>query len=151
MLPEHLAAGLTRKQQADDYALHISRISWEYVPLARAILPHRLVQALANDPCCGHPSLEDHEVYQLLLDRKLTGGVDGDLDPRVVRACLVELSHPIACVYRSAVCNHEWPNAWKIEKQVMIKKCPNPESKDDMRNLGLSPYFNKSVRQVLFS
>ena len=34
VLPEHLAAGLTRKQQADDYALHITRISWEYVPLA---------------------------------------------------------------------------------------------------------------------
>ena len=42
-------------------------------------------------------------------------------------------------------------NAWKIEKQVMIKKCPNPESKDDMRNLGLSPYFNKGLEQVLVS
>ena len=145
VLPEHLDAGLSRQQQADDYAAHISKISRDYVPLARAVLPHRLVYALANDPCCGHPSLEDYEVFQLLSDRKLTGGVEGDLDPRVVRACLVELTHPIASVYRSALNSHEWPNIWKVEKQVVIKKCPNPQTKDNMRNLGLSPFFNKGL------
>ena len=91
----------------------------------------------------------DHEVFGILSQRKLTGGVEGDLDPRVVKACLVELTHPLACIYRSAVDNHEWPEVWKIEKQVMIPKCPKPETKDDMRNLGLSPYFNKGLEQVL--
>ena len=38
---------------------------------------------------------------------------------------------------------------WKIEKQVIIPKIPNPQSKDDMRNLGLSPFFNKGLEQVL--
>ena len=31
----------------------------------------------------------------------------------------------------------------------MIPKCPNPTTKDDMRNLGLSPFFNKGLEQVL--
>ena len=113
------------------------------------MLPERVSAALANDVCGGHPSLLDHEVFEILSHRKLTGGVVGDLDPRVVKECLVELSHPLACVYRSAVENHEWPDAWKQEKQVMIPKCPKPDTKDDMRNLGLSPFFNKGLEQVL--
>ena len=88
-------------------------------------------------------------VYTILKDRKLTGGVCGDLDPRVVDKCLVELTHPIAEVYRCAIEEHVWPDQWKIEKQVMIKKVPVPASKDDMRNLGLTPFFNKGLEKVL--
>ena len=62
---------------------------------------------------------------------------------------LVELATPLGCVYRSAVASHEWPRIWKVEKQIVIQKCPNPQSKDDMRNLGLSPFFSKGLEQVL--
>ena len=151
VLPEDLAAGLSRQQQAEDYASHISKISREYIPLSRAVLPDRVTHALENGVCKGHPNVEDHDVYEILRGRKLTGGVAGDMDPRVVKACMVELVHPVACVYREAVVTHEWPTLWKIEKQVMLKKCPNPQTKDDMRNLGLSPYFNKGLEQVLVS
>ena len=62
---------------------------------------------------------------------------------------MVELSHPVGCVYQEAVSSHTWPELWKIEKQIMIKKIPRPQTKDDMRNLGLSPYFNKGLEKVL--
>ena len=58
VLPEHLAAGLSRQQQAEDYAAHISRISRDYVPLTRAVLPDRVVHALSNAVCQGHPSID---------------------------------------------------------------------------------------------
>ena len=66
----------------------------------------------------------DHEFFQLLSNRKVTGGVQGDLDPQVVKACLVELTPPLANIYRSAVESHKWPDQWKVEKQVIIPKCP---------------------------
>ena len=31
----------------------------------------------------------------------------------------------------------------------MLNKCPSPQTKDDMRNLGLSTFFNKGLEQVL--
>ena len=77
VLPEHRVAGLSRQQQAEDYARHISKISREYVPLSQAVLPPRVVHALDNGVCCGHPSLPDHEVYKILCDRKLTAGIMG--------------------------------------------------------------------------
>ena len=110
-------------EQAEDYAAHISAISRYYVPLTRAILPDRVQHALDHALCSGHPSLEDHEVYKILCDRKLTCGVDGDLDRAVMRECMVELSHPVACVYREAVGTHCWPDKWKQEKQILIPKC----------------------------
>ena len=99
--------------------------------------------------CSGHPALADHEVHKILCDRKLTGGVEGDLDRVVMKECMVELSHPVACIYREAVNTHCWPMKWKQEKQIMINKCPNPTTKDDMRNLGLSPFLSKGLEQVL--
>ena len=63
----------------------------------------------------------------------------------------MEIAHPVGCVYRAAVEQHQWPDLWKIEKQVMLKKCPSPQTKDDMRNLGLSLYFNKGLEQLLAS
>ena len=33
----------------------------------------------------------------------------------------------------------------------MLPKCPNPTTMDDMRNLGLSPFFNKGLEQILVS
>ena len=117
VLPEHLAAGLTRQQQAEDYAEHISKISREYVPLSRARLPDRVAHALDNALCQGHPSLPEHEVFKILSERKLTGGVEGDLDPRVVKECLVELAHPVGCVYREAVEHHQWPSQWKTRSR----------------------------------
>ena len=94
--------GLTRQEQAEDYVQHISQISREYVPLTRAVLPDRVAHALDNGVCHGHPVLEDHDVFEILKGRKVTGGVEGDLDPRVVKACMVELVHLVACVYWKA-------------------------------------------------
>ena len=79
-LPEHVTAGLSLEQQAEDFAIHISKISKEYVPLTRAVLPSRLAHALNHNCCAGHPLLEDHNVFSILSERKITGGVEGDLD-----------------------------------------------------------------------
>ena len=62
---------------------------------------------------------------------------------------MAELAHPVSCVYKEAVETHTWPGKWKIEKQILIKKCPRPETKDDMRNLGLSPFLNKGLESIL--
>ena len=56
----------------------------------------------------------------------VTGEVNGDFDHVVMKECMVELSHPVACIYRDAVNTHCWPTKWKLEKQIMINMCPNP-------------------------
>ena len=101
--------GLSRQEQADDYAGYISRISREYTPLTRAVLPERLSYALENAVCSGHPHVDELQTYKVLSERKLTGGVDGDLDPRITKDCMVELSFPMSCVYKESLDSHIWP------------------------------------------
>ena len=149
ILPEHRELGLNRKQQAEDYAKQISAISREYVPLGETVLPGRVQHALDNAVCTGHPLLDDHDVYKVLCERKLTAGVEGDLDKVVMKECMAELTHPVGVIYREAVSSHTWPAVWKQEKQIVIPKCPHPCTKDDMRNLGLSPFLNKGLEQIL--
>ena len=62
------------------YTLHISKISKEYIPLGVAQLPERVQFALDNALCCGHPHVDNTTVFKNLSERKLTGGVEGDLD-----------------------------------------------------------------------
>ena len=120
VLPEHADKGLSLFEQAQDYASHISAISREYVPLSRSSLPDRVLYALDNALCQGHPAANDHLVFQNLSQRKLTSGVRGDLHPAILKHCLVELSHPVACIYRKALESHTWPGQWHVEHQVMI-------------------------------
>ena len=103
VLPEHLEAGLSPEQQANDIASFISKISREYLPLHDKNLPHRVVAGLSNSPCCGHPTLQDHEVYELMKARKITGGVDEDLHPVIVKEYLPELAHSVGVVLHEAL------------------------------------------------
>ena len=147
VLTDHRDQGLTRQEQAEAYARHISQISRDYVPLGVAQLPERVQHALDNAICCGHPHVDEASVFKNLSERKLTGGVEGDLAPRVAKDCMVELSHPVSCLYKESLDTHTWQSKWKQEKQIVIPKCPAPCTKDDMRNLGLSPFLNKGFME----
>ena len=54
------------EEQANDIAKFISKISREYPPLADSNLPDRVVEGLRAALCCGHPSLQDFEVYGIM-------------------------------------------------------------------------------------
>ena len=88
-LPEHIEKGLTDIEQCEDVAKFISKISQEYEPLSDSNLPKRVTDGLANQPCSGHPVLDDHHVYEIMKSRKLTSAVAGDLHPQIMKECMV--------------------------------------------------------------
>ena len=133
----------------EELAAHISCISRQYSPLDISKLPSPVSNCLASDPCSNHPCLEDFKIFQILDNRKITSGVKGDLHPKIVKGCSVELAHPVGVLFRDAVHHHQWTTIWKMEHQLMINKIPVPKNKDDLRNLGLSPFFSKCLEWVL--
>ena len=94
-LPEHVERGWSMEQQCNDIATFISKISREYQPLSLERLPQRVVDALESAACSNHPVLEDHQVYKIMMDRKLTSGVAGDLHPAVMKEFMIELTQPV--------------------------------------------------------
>ena len=147
-LPKHVEENLTALESSNRICQFFSSISQEYSPLDPLSLPDRVKNKLANAPC-AHPALPDHAVYEILKKGKKTCSVPGDLPVRIVEEFLPELTAPIAAIYREAIATHSWPESFKKEYHLPISKVPTPQSEDDLRNLGLTPFFSKRLEYFL--
>ena len=70
---------------------------------------------------------------------------------KILDEFLPELTAHIAAIYREAVATHTWPESYKKEYHIPINKVPTRESEDDLRNLGLTPFFCKRLEWFLIS
>ena len=147
-LPQHIEDGLSALESSNRICEFFSSISQEYTPLNVGSLPDHVQAKLADDPC-SHPHLADHVVHEGLKKGKKTCSVPGDLPTKIVDEFLPELTAPIAAIYREAIATHTWPEPFKKEYHLPIKKVPIPESEDDLRNLGLTPFFSKRLEWFL--
>ena len=147
-LPQHVEDNLTAIESSNAICEYFSRISQEYTPLNPASLPDHIKTKLSDDPC-KHPHLADHIVYEGLKKGKKTCSVPGDIPIKILNEFLPELTAPVAAIYREAVASHTWPKSFKKEYHLPINKVPIPQSEDELRNLGLTPFFSKRLEWFL--
>ena len=147
-LPQHVEDDLTALESSNKICEFFSTISQEYTPLNAETLPERVQVKLANDPC-SHPYLDDHVVYDGLKKGKKTCSVPGDLPVQILTEFLPELTAPVAAIYREAIASHTWPEPFKKEYHLPINKVPIPQTEDDLRNLGLTPFLSKRLEWFL--
>ena len=147
-LPKHVEDNLSALESSNRICEYFSTISQEYSPLNTATLPEHVKTKLDNDPCI-HPYLADHVVYDGLKKGKKTSSVPGDLPTKILEEFLPELTAPVAAIYRESIATHSWPTPYKKEYHLPINKVPIPQSEDDLRNLGLTPFFIKRLEWFL--
>ena len=147
-LPQHVESSLTALESSNKICEFFSTISQEYSPLNTVTLPERVKSKLDADPC-SHPLLADHVVHEGLIKGKKTCSVPGDIPIKILNEFLPELTAPIAAIYREAIASHCWPQSFKKEYHLPINKVPLPQSEDDLRNLGLTPFFSKPLEWFL--
>ena len=143
-LPQHVEDNLTALESSNKICEFFCAISQEYSPLNTETLPSFVRTKLDND-VCNHPYLADHMVHEGLAKGKKTCSVPGDIPVRILDEFLPELTTPIAAIYREAIASHTWPVPFKKEYHLPINKVPQPKSEDDLRNLGLTPFFSKRL------
>ena len=131
-LPSHVEANLTADQSAAEICRFFSSISQEFKPLDLESLPTR-VSDILNEPCCPHPDIIEHEIYHDMLKAKKTDSVPGDIPKNILTEFLPEFTGPISTIIRTAINLHEWPDSFKKEYHLPIKKTPFPMSEDDLR------------------
>ena len=88
-------------------------------------------------------------MYEGLKKGKKTCSVPGDIPVKLLEEFLPELTAPVAAIYREAIATHSWPSSYKKEFHLPINKVPCPQSEDDLRNLGLTPFFSKRLEWFL--
>ena len=79
----------------------------------------------------------------------MTCSVLRDIPIKLLEEFLPELTPPVAAIYREAVATHTWPKSFKKEYHLPINKIPIPQSEDDLRNLGLTPFLSKRLEWFL--
>ena len=149
-LPKHTDENLTKEESAERLVAHFSKISQEFTPIELDTLPEWVETKLLNDEC-KHPSIEEHIVYQNMKKAKKTESVPGDIPAKILREFLPELASPITSILREAVHSHSWPEVYKQEYHIPIKKIPIPEDEDDIRGIGLTPWVSKQLERLVLN
>ena len=58
---------------------------------------------------------------------------------------------PLSCIYTNIVQTGQWPDSWKVEHGLPLKKTPNPENEDQIRLISLTPLFSKVFERFVMS
>ena len=140
-LNSHIEERLTNQESVDRINKFFSSISQEYNHLEVKDLPERVMVKLDSDGC-DHPNFEDYELFLDLKASKKTASTPLDIPIPLLKEFLPELVAPVAAIYREAINTHEWPQCYKQEQHLPIKKILSPETEDDIRTLGLTPFFS---------
>ena len=148
-LPDHLERDLSELESAEEIADFFSKISQEYEPLSVESLPDRVRLKLDNDPCDDHPTFEEHDIFRELNGTKMTCSVPDDIPADILNEFLPEFCTPITAIFNCCFSSHTWPDSYKKEFGVPINKVPVPESVDDLRSIGLTPYLSKRLEKLL--
>ena len=82
---------------------------------------------------------------------KKTDTVPGDVPASILKEFLPEFATPVTAILKEAVRSHEWPDPYKKEYHVPIKKIPTPMTEDDIRGIGLTPWVSKQLERLVLN
>jgi hypothetical protein len=135
---------LIAEQSAERIAKYFSKISQEYKPVEEDELATDLTFRLEHENCI-HPAVREEDIHHNMVKAKKTDTVLGDIPARILKEFLPELVLPITAIIREAVSSYTWPDVYKREFYLPLKKCPAPQSEDDLRGIGLTSFINKQL------
>ena len=82
---------------------------------------------------------------------KKTDSVPGDIPADILKEFLPEFTTPITAIIKEAIETHTWPNIFKKEFHLPLKKIPAPQSEDDLRGIGLTNWISKQLERVVLN
>ena len=56
---------------------------------------------------------------------------------------MAELAKPVSLIWNKQLETQSYPKVWKRETTIVIPKVTPPVSKDDLRNISLTPFLSK--------
>ena len=141
---EHLESNLTNKQSVERIAEHFSKISKEYPALNVQNLSRTIQDKLKQAGKSGLPFISRYKVQNMIKKaKKSKSGIPGDLPKILHKEFGPELAAPLSIIYNNIVKTGQWPESWKVEHGIPLKKNDQPENEDDIRIISLTPFFSK--------
>ena len=151
-LPNHIEANFSPKESAEAIADYFSKISQEYTPLEEDKFTQCMdIQRKLEQAECCHPVIMEHNIFENMKAAKKTDTVPGNIPAAILKEFLPEFATPVTAIIKEAIETHTWPDVFKKEYHVPIKKVPSPQSEDDVRGIGLMSWVNKQLERVVLN
>ena len=146
----HSEANLTNHESVESIAKHFAQISQEYPPLSKESLPQRIRDKLNSVSDRLIPKLTELDVYEMISKaKKPKSGVPGDIPRTLVKEFGAELSTPLTKIYNSILSSGVWPQKWKVEYGIPLKKVVSPVNEDDLRIISLTAFYSKTFERFV--
>ena len=82
---------------------------------------------------------------------KKTNSVPGNVPAPILKEFLPELAFPVTSIIKEAVSTHSWPEAFKKEYHLPLKKYPIPASEEDVRGIGMTNWVSKQLERFVLN
>ena len=143
-LPNHAEQNLSNTDCAEKIATYFSKVSQEYPPVIVANLPPNIRAHLGNPEQNVAPELSYYDVFNKLVKAKKPNSmVPGDLPRKLIQRFPYELTLPISIIFNKISQSKDYPEQWKVERQIPIPKVHPPMSEDDLRNIAKTQFLSK--------
>ena len=141
---EHLESKLTNTESVEKIAEHFCKISQEYPSLSTTKLSEPVVKKLMNIKKANLPFISKYAVEkQIRKVKKSISGSNGDLPKCLVNEFSQELSEPLSIIYNNITASGHWPQSWKTEYGLALKKVTQPISEGDLMIISLSSIYSE--------
>ena len=142
---------LTPQQSAEIIVQYFAQISQEYTPKQDTYSRWLDAQAKLVAAPCSHPQIKEHLVYENMKEAKKTDSVPGDIPATILKEFLPEFATPVTAILKQAVETHTWPDVYKKEYHLPLKKVPIPQTEDDIRGIGLTAWVSKQLERFVLN
>ena len=75
--------------------------------------------------------------------------MDGDLPAKLMKEFGPEIARPAAQIFRKISKSGKWPQRWKTEQGIPLKKVPDPKSEEEVRIISLTPFLSKVYEKIV--
>jgi hypothetical protein len=151
-LLQHMEANLTAKQSVEKIAEHFSQISREYPALNIVNLSQTVQNKLCHRLKADLPYVSRYKVENMIRKaKKSKSGVPGDLPKILHKEFGPELAVPLSGIFNNIVQTGQWPDSWKVEHGLPLKKISQPVNEDQIRIISLTPFFSKLFERFVMS
>ena len=84
-----------------------------------------------------------------MKEAKKTDSVPGDIPSVILKEFLPEFVLPVTDIIKEAISIHTWPDQFKKEYNLPLKKFPSPLTENDLRGIGLTNWISKIQEKVV--
>merc|ERR1711860_99160 len=98
------------------------------------------------------PVISEQRVLEVLENLNVSKSTrKSDIPARILKRFAKRICGPLTMIINNCICQGIWPDIFKMEYVTPVKKVPNPQNIDDLRNISGLLNLNKVMEKIVCS